>query len=158
MSNSGNEITKEKKARKPRYGNVKPIGVKAKKFAQEYVKSLNGTQAALIAYDTESPAVAASIATENLRKPVVASYIEELLARAITDDELLALHVRNAKQTEQLVVSQRAIESLEEIKGIKKTVESKEITTQNNVFIQNIQHKVNDFEQSLKDALYGKTN
>ena len=145
------QTTKEPRKTKPR-----KLSLKARRFAEEYVKTGNGTQSALKVYDTEKPEVANAIAVENLQKPSVSSYIEELLSKAISDDELLALHVRNAKQTEHLPVSQKAIESLEEIKGIKKVNVEGEKVTQNNVFIQNIQAKVSEFEDAIKAQLYVK--
>ncbi len=58
------------------------ITPKQKKFAQGYLETGNGTHAALEVYDTESENVAASIASENLRKPKVIAYLESKAERA----------------------------------------------------------------------------
>ena len=52
---------------------------KQKEFADEYLETGNGTQAALKAYDIETKKkeeCAASIGYENLRKPQIQAYIE----------------------------------------------------------------------------------
>lgn len=53
-------------------------------FVQEYLKTGNGTQSALQAYDTQDGNTARSIASENLTKPAVSSAIQSAL-----DDTLL---------------------------------------------------------------------
>lgn len=60
---------------------------KQKAFADEYLKTGNGKEAALIAYDVpeDKPNMAAVIASQNLIKPAIRNYIEEALP-----DELLA--------------------------------------------------------------------
>lgn len=50
--------------------------IKQKKFVAEYLKTGNGTQAALAVYDTDSPEVAGSIASDNLKKQKVKELIE----------------------------------------------------------------------------------
>ena len=64
----------EKKRRNPT--------LKELKFALEYLKRGNGTQAALIAYDTDDPNCARAIASENLTKPAVRAVIEEYAMKA----------------------------------------------------------------------------
>jgi len=46
----------------------KKLTIKQARFLKEYFRTGNGTQAAMLAYDTNNPATAASIATENLIK------------------------------------------------------------------------------------------
>lgn len=58
---------------------------KQKNFVEGVVEHGNGTKAALDAYDTDSPVVAASIAYENLSKPQILNALQEALP-----DELLA--------------------------------------------------------------------
>ena len=59
---------------------MKKIELKAKRFAKSYLEhNLNGTQAALDNYNTDSRVVAKSIATENLSKPVFQKAIQEAL-------------------------------------------------------------------------------
>lgn len=51
---------------------------KQRMFLQEYIKTGNGTKAALMAYDTDDYAVAAAIASENLKllKQPIKTYLE----------------------------------------------------------------------------------
>ena len=69
--------------------------IKQRKFAKEYVKSGNGTQAALKHYDTKSPEVAAVIATENLSKPNVRELIDGYADKAIKQIQTLAETAEN---------------------------------------------------------------
>ena len=67
--------------------------MKQRRFVAEYARSGNGTQAALVAYDTADPHTAHSIASENLRKPAIQDAVAELLdAEGLSDDKLLAIH------------------------------------------------------------------
>lgn len=50
--------------------------IKQRKFVAEYLKTGNGTQAALAVYNTDSPEVAGSIASDNLKKQRVQELIE----------------------------------------------------------------------------------
>lgn len=50
---------------------------KQKKFADAILEGKSGIQAALNNYDTVKPAVAGSIAYENLKKPQVIAYLEK---------------------------------------------------------------------------------
>ena len=64
---------------------------KQRLFVAYYLASLNGTEAAIQAYDTEDRIVAANIASENLRKPYIRAAIdEELQQRTMTANEVLA--------------------------------------------------------------------
>ena len=83
---------------------------KQKIFVKEYVKSENGTQSALKAYDTKSENVAGALASENLRKPNIATAIEEVrksLAERIPDELLEKVHL------EGLVAGKMVGETLE---------------------------------------------
>ena len=53
---------------------------KQKVFVEEYVKTKNGTKAALKAYDTDDYNTAHSIAVENLQKPAVRTITEQLFS------------------------------------------------------------------------------
>jgi len=68
---------------------------KQKDFITEYLETGNGTQAALKAYDTTNPRVAAAIASENLTKPNVKNAIEE----ALPDVDLAQAHRELLNQT-----------------------------------------------------------
>lgn len=54
----------------------KQMTIKQEKFVQEYIKNDgNGTQAALVAYDTTDPVTASAIARETLESPLVAQAV-----------------------------------------------------------------------------------
>lgn len=55
---------------------------KEKDFAKEYLETGNGVQSVLKTYDTEDYSTAASIATENLKKPKVKEYLESKAEKA----------------------------------------------------------------------------
>lgn len=55
------------------------LTLKQQRFVQEYLKSGNGTKAALNSYDTNDSGVAHSIASDNLRKPTIRKTIEQYL-------------------------------------------------------------------------------
>jgi hypothetical protein len=63
---------------------------KQKLLADAYIETGNGTQAALQAYDTTDPNVAAVIGYENLRKPQIMAYISARCKEAnLTIDRVL---------------------------------------------------------------------
>ncbi len=64
---------------------------KQKIFVKEYVKTENGTQSALKAYDTKDPNTANQIAIENLRKPTVINVIKSI-AEQIPNEDLVKVH------------------------------------------------------------------
>ena len=68
----------------------KKLTIKQTKFVKHYVKTGNGTESALIAYDTSNPEVANSIAVENLQKPSVQEAVAESLKSAGLDLTILA--------------------------------------------------------------------
>lgn len=59
---------------------------KQKVFVDAVVETGNGTAAAMQAYDTESPVVAASIAYENLRKPQIIEAVEKRVTPQMVED------------------------------------------------------------------------
>lgn len=63
-----------------------PKTIKEKKFVKAYLKSGNGTQAALEAYDTTSPKIAGVIASQNLSRLSISDIMERM---GITDDRLM---------------------------------------------------------------------
>lgn len=72
---------------------------KAKVFVTEVADGKNGTQAALIAYDTTSPRVAAAIASENLTKPNIQAALRELGFDESNADRVVA-NILNDEQIE----------------------------------------------------------
>lgn len=71
----------------------KRLSFKEKGFIKDIAKGKTGTQAALDNYDTTSETVAASIASENLRKPKII----EALADAFPDELLKTVHMNLLK-------------------------------------------------------------
>ena len=69
------------------------LSVKQRRFVAEYVRSGNGTEAALVAYNTDDARTAHAIASENLRKPAIQEAVADLLdAGGLSDEKLLAIH------------------------------------------------------------------
>jgi hypothetical protein len=97
------------------------LSKKEKGFLKDYVKTGNGTEAALKNYDTTDENVAASIASENLRKPKIV----KTLAEYFPDDFLAQHHLEliNQKKVEYFVFSKKLkdeeIEQLVEESGFK---------------------------------------
>ena len=58
------------------------LSKKEKGFADDFIETGNGVQSALKNYDTEDYSTAASIASENLKKPKVKEYLESKAERA----------------------------------------------------------------------------
>ena len=92
---------------------------KQTRFAQEYVKDLNGANAAEVAYNVNNRHTARSVAAENLAKPVVRAEIERLLAEnGVQTNEIINIHAQNMRQRKHLPTSQKAVESFERMLGI----------------------------------------
>lgn len=93
------------------------LTIKQRKFLKEYVRTGNGTKAALKAYDTTDEKTAESIASENLSKPVVKAALLRAQRKAGITDEYLArklkekLEARETKffQHEGEVVDKRVV-------------------------------------------------
>jgi len=69
------------------------LTVKQRRFVRHYVETGNGTQAALVAYDTADPNTARAIAAENLAKPSIQEAVDALLdASGLSDERLAAIH------------------------------------------------------------------
>jgi|CXWK01.1.fsa_nt_gi phage terminase small subunit len=64
-------------------------------FVKEYLDTGNGTQAALEAYDTDNPRVAAAIASENLTKPNIVAYFENVAEKVASNMYHLALNAES---------------------------------------------------------------
>lgn len=59
-------------------------------FVQAYANSLNGTDAAMAAYDTKKRSVAQVIASENLRKPITQDAVKAALRRVGYTEEFIS--------------------------------------------------------------------
>ena|SRR2546429_861275 len=96
--------------------------LKQREFVREYVKSGNGTQAAIAAYDTKDPLIASTIANQNLNKPQVQQLLEQALIEAgLTDSEIagsLRKVVQKGLDSEKVTASD-ALKSLDMVLRIK---------------------------------------
>lgn len=72
---------------------------KQKKFADEYIKTGNGTKSALKTYDTDDYSTAASIANENLNKPEIVAYLDSHVKQASN----VILEIMNDKEANESV-------------------------------------------------------
>lgn len=88
------------------------ISPKQKKFADAYLSSGNGTQAALQAYNTNQDSVAAQIASENLIKPEVTNYIQSVLSKKDLKVELIVERLLNEINDPEPVIRIKALELL----------------------------------------------
>ncbi len=144
---------------------------KQKRFCQEYVIDLNGTQAAIRAGYSENSAQ--EIASENLSKPIVKSYVEKLQQEISKRTEITADMVVNEIAKLAFSNQQDYIEDGNDIKDISKidrdkaaAVESIQTTTSTTkdgtttVSVKIKQHsKVQALEQLAKHlGLYEKDN
>ena len=69
------------------------LTVKQRRFVHEYLRTGNGTAAALVAYDTRDPRTASVIATETLGRPSVQAAVAELLDEGgLSDRKLGEIH------------------------------------------------------------------
>lgn len=112
------------------------LSLKQKRFADKYIESGNGTQSALLAYDTNDPNTAHVIASENLLKPTVSEYIsnklaledakptlviQTLLDKIADDDPVISLKAAELLGKHLRMFSDRPadpLEVLEKVKGI----------------------------------------
>jgi predicted RNA-binding protein with PUA domain len=81
-------------------------------FVDEYIKTENGTQSALKAYDTTNPTTASVIAVENLSKPIVIEVIEEKkrsIAERLDDNLLLNVHLEGLKASDEIIVDGKIV-------------------------------------------------
>lgn len=122
-SNERIEHAKKNLARPRARNNKRVLTDKQKAFAQEYAKTLNGTQSALKVYDVSEAKdprnLASVIATENLAKPSVRAEIDRILSEVgVTLNDVVSIHKRNMIQEEHLPTSQRATEKFYELMGI----------------------------------------
>lgn len=72
-------MARSKLAEKP----IPKLTRKQKKFVGAYLETGNGAHSALTAYDTKDYNTAASLASENLRKPNIRAYLEDRAEKAV---------------------------------------------------------------------------
>lgn len=74
---------------------------KERGFVRDYVKTGNGTRAALKNYDTKEYFTAAAIASENLKKPQIINAIKSI-ADSIPDELLQKVHIEGLKASDKI--------------------------------------------------------
>lgn len=85
---------------------------KQRGFVKDYIVLGNGTQAALANYNTQSPRVAQTIASENLSKPIIAKAISDALPDSLIAERHLEL--LNSTYVEHLVFPTGPKETVED--------------------------------------------
>jgi len=94
---------------------MRKLTAKQEKFCQEYIKGLNGTQAAIRA--KYSKKTAKVIATENLSKPSIMKRLAELQKPALEESKLDAQYVlKRLKQIDELDILDIMNDDLSEFK------------------------------------------
>jgi hypothetical protein len=99
------EKIKKKPIRIKRGSKSNRLTKKQQIFIDEYLKTENGTQSALKAYDVNNKKTAQAIASENLSKPLVIEVIQEKkqsIAERLSDDLLFETHVAGLKATDKV--------------------------------------------------------
>jgi phage terminase small subunit len=101
------------------------LSVKQKKYVREFVRTGNGTKAALEAYDTKDNKTASVISAENQNKPLIKQAIEDaLLHLEITPQWILGKHKRLVEDGEKSLeaghrmVATRNLEDLGKISNL----------------------------------------
>ena len=120
MINNSDKTSTIKKKTKSALTKEKTIYPRERKFIENYIKTLNGTQSALASYNTTDYSTAGVIAHENLNKPKIKAEIERLLSENSIDlGDILKVHRRNLLQDKHLPTSQKAVTDFYEILGLK---------------------------------------
>lgn len=138
-------MTTEKKQKLPR------LTKKQKDFAKAYLETGNGRQAALKAYDTDSPNTAGALASENLTKPNIRAYLESKAEKAAEFVYELAEGAEN--ETVRLNASKDILDrSGFKVPEIVPPV-STNVTTYNVIFSAEVREKVQAMDAQIKAAL-----
>lgn len=77
-----------------------PKTFKEKKFVKAFLKSGNGTKAALAAYDTKDPKIAGVIAAQNLAKLSIGDIMDK---NGLTDDKLVGVIMDGLEATKPVI-------------------------------------------------------
>ena len=124
-----------------------PSGLTPKQegFAKEYLETGNGTQAIKNNYDTENESTAASMASENLRKPKVIEFLQSVAEECANNVYKLAM------SSESDVVKLNASKDVLDRAGYKPTERSEqtiksEVTVVNDALIE-------EYEKKLRDSI-----
>lgn len=92
---------------------------KERKFVTEYVRTGNGTQSALAAYDTESENAASVISAQNLGKLRIRTEVQRLMAEnGLELNDVFRIHKRNMEQSDHLPTSQKAVSDAYNVLGM----------------------------------------
>ena len=120
MTNNSDKTSTTKKKPQSAITKASTIYPKERKFIEEYIKTQNGVNSALKAYNTDDYSTAGSIASENLQKPKIRAEIERLLSEnSVEIRDILKVHRRNLLQDKHLPTSQKAVTDFYEILGLK---------------------------------------
>ena len=139
-------------------------------FVAEYAKDENGTQAAIKAYDVKDATVAASVATENLRKPYITEAIEvkrislkqALINRGIDEDYIaekvdILLTAQDENGKKDFTAIDKGLKHATTIYGVIDPSEKpQQVNTYNFLFSAETQADVRDLEDKIKMRLLQK--
>lgn len=88
---------------------------KQKVFVTEVAKGKSGTQAALTAYDTDSPKTASVIATENLAKPSVKQALEPIFAKHDINLDSAIAPIGQALKAQKVIITGQGDQAFAEV-------------------------------------------
>lgn len=120
---------------------------KEKGFADDYLETGNGTQAALNNYDTEDINTAASIASQNLRKIKITTYLEQSATAVANNIVRLALNAESEQV--QLAAGKDVLDRA----GYKPVEKSINLNVEADITNPKAKELAEKYEQELKKSL-----
>ena len=136
---------------------------KQRGFVKDYVKDENGTKAVINNYDVKDESVAASISTENLRKPYIAEAIEikrkslkEALIEEGIDEKKIAqtvkvlIDARDEKGNKDFTAIDKGLKHATNIYGVEDLEKPKQQNTYNFIFNSETQKDIKDLNEKIK--------
>lgn len=108
--------------KKRKTGIDRPLTIKQKVFANEYVRTRNGRSAAMKAYNVKRREIAGVVASATLKKPHVALYVEQAMKEAgynpVTSiQRLMSIEERGAMAEAKVSDSLKATDTLLKLSG-----------------------------------------
>ena len=133
---------------------------KQKVFVKEYVKTDNGTQSALKAYDTKDYSTAGNIASDNLNKPKIIAVLKTLAER-IPDELLEKVHLEGLLAGKMVgetlepdyAVRHKYLDSGYKLKGSYAPDKSINLNIEAEITNPKARELANEFEEKLKQQL-----
>ena len=139
---------------------------KQRGFVKDYVKDENGTKAAINNYNVKDESVAASISTENLRKPYIAEAIEKKrksLKEALIDEGIdekkiaqtikVLIDARDEKGNKDFTAIDKGLKHATNIYGVEDPEKPKSQNTYNFIFNEATQKDIQELNEKIKIRL-----